>query len=212
MTAPDLVNDLADQAYYRLLPRLDGRVVVGVSNRHVHLSHEDLGILFGLNEFEVYRKVRQPGEFAATQTVTVTGPKTSFEKVRCMGPCRKATQAELSLTDCRLLGITAPITQSGHLDEAVWLDITGPRGTIRRPAGMVAARHIHMGDADARALGLKDQDLVSVAFPGVRAATVDNFIIRCKPEWVPEIHLDTDEANAFGVTSGDVGWIQRRRP
>jgi len=203
-----LIDDIAERAYAKLLPLLrGGQVLVGVSNRHVHLSHEDLQTLFGLDEFEVYRPVRQPGEFAATQHVTVHGPKASFENVRCMGPCRAKSQAELSLTDCRALGLAAPITQSGHLDQAAWVDIEGPRGVIRRQAGMVAARHIHMGDADARALGLKDQDLVSVEFDGIRGVVGHNFIIRTKPEWVPEIHLDTDEANAFGVSSGDFGRI-----
>ena len=210
MYTAELVDRLADEVYSRLVPLLDPmRVIIGISNRHVHLSHEDLGILFGLDEFDVYKQVRQPGEFAALQQVTVHGPKTTFENVRCMGPCRRLTQVELSMTDCRTLGITAPVTQSGHLDQATLLDIEGPNGTITRRAGMVAARHIHMSDADARRLGVKDQDHVAVEFEGPRGGIGENFIIRTKDEWVPEIHLDTDEANAFGVVSGDFGRILR---
>ena len=202
------IDFLADSVYAKLMPRVsDGRVLIGISNRHVHLSQEDLATLFGLDQFDLYRQVRQPGEFACSQLVNVHGPKASFMNVRCMGPCRPKTQAELSMTDCRVLGLQAPVTQSGHLDSAAWVDIEGPLGTVRRQAAMVAARHIHMGDADAAALGLKDQDLVSVEFEGVRGGVGHNFIIRTKPNWVPEIHLDTDEANAFGVASGDFGRI-----
>lgn len=207
----DLVNQLADQVYARYMRMQDPtQVVIGISNRHVHLNEEDLRILFGLDAFEVYKTVRQPGEFAAVQQVTIHGPKASFANVRCMGPCRKASQVELSLTDARALGISAPITQSGVLDEAAWLEIESPLGTIRRKAAIVAARHIHMGEAEAAGLGLKNQDKVSVEFGGTRGVTADHFIIRTAPNWKAEIHLDTDEANAFAVTTGDYGRIVRR--
>jgi len=213
MNPDELVDSLADEVYSRLVGLLDPmRIPIGISNRHVHLSQEDLGILFGLEQFDLYRQVRQPGEFAARQQVRVHGPKTAFDKVRCMGPCRRLTQVELSITDCRALGITAPVTQSGHLDQATWLEIEGPRGSVRRQAGIVAARHIHMSDQDARRLGIKDQDLVAVQFEGQRGGVGENFVIRTKDDWVPEIHLDTDEANAFGVVSGDFGRILKRKP
>ena len=210
MYPPELVTQIADLVRARLLSAMDqSSVVIGISNRHVHLSQEDLCILFGLDEFDVYRTVRQPGEFAAVQRVTVHGPKASLEKVRCMGPCRKLSQVELSMTDARALGIEAPVTQSGFLDDAAWLDIEGPRGVVHRKAGIIAARHIHMSDAEAEDLGLKNQDLVSVKFDGQRGVVADNFVIRTKPEWAAEIHLDTDEANAFGVSTGDFGRIVR---
>ncbi len=204
----DQVADIALAVYEKLAPLLDPtRVVVGVSNRHVHLSQEDLGILFGLDEFDLFRQVRQPGEFAAIQRVNVHGPKASFRDVRCMGPCRAKTQVELSLTDCHTLGLAAPITQSGHLDQAAMIDIEGPMGTISRPAAMVAARHIHLGPTHAAALGLSDQDLVRVRFDGIRGGLLDHVIIRVKPAWVPEIHLDIDEANALGLGQGAFGQV-----
>ncbi|MDR1790975.1 MAG: propanediol utilization protein [Propionibacteriaceae bacterium] len=193
----------------RMLALDPARVPIGVSNRHVHLDQADLYTLFGLDAFEVLKPVRQPGEFAAVQRVDVIGPRATFKNVRCMGPCRKASQVELSLTDARALGIQAPVTQSGHLENAAWVEIVGPHGTVRRQAAIAAARHIHMGDRHAAALGLQNQDLVRVAFEGTRGGVLDNFIIRTKPEWVPEIHLDTDEANALGVTSEDFGRIVR---
>lgn len=180
------------------------RIVVGVSNKHAHLSRVDLRTLFGQDEMTVHRPVRQPGEFAATEFIAVHGSKATFPKVRLMGPCRARSQVELSRTDCVTLGVDAPVTQSGHLDQAAPIDIEGPRGRIRLGHGaMVAARHIHMGPGHAERLGLADQDLVQVRFGGQRGGVLDNFVIRIKDEWVPEIHLDTDEAHALGIRSGD---------
>jgi putative phosphotransacetylase len=189
-----------------VLSRLENQIVVGVSNRHVHLSADDLATLFGLDAMAVFRDVRQPGEFAAEQFVAVHGPRTSFPRVRAMGPCRPQSQVELSRTDCITLGIDAPVTQSGHLANAGPIDIEGPKGSVHLEHGaLVAARHIHMGPGHAAAFGVADQDLVKVRFGGQRGGLLDNFIIRIKPEWVPEIHLDTDEANALGLRDGDHG-------
>lgn len=202
---------LIDEITRRVLVKLNGqedpyKIVVGVSNKHVHLSEKDLQTLFGIDRLTVFREVRQPQEFAAEQTVTVHGPRTSFTNVRVMGPCRPKTQVELSRTDCYALGIAAPITQSGHLDEAGPVEIEGPVGRITcEHAAIVAARHIHMGPSHATQLGVADQDLVKVMFGGQRGGVMENFIIRIKDNWVPEIHLDTDEANALHVKSGDFG-------
>jgi len=205
--AAQLVDRIGREVIARLTPALDPyAVVIGISNRHVHLSEKDLKTLFGLDEMPVFKPVRQPQEFAADLKVTLYGPKATFRNVRVMGPCRAKTQAELSLTDCRALGIEAPIVQSGHLDTAGPIDIEGPKGRIHVEHGaMVAARHIHMGPEHATAWGLHDQDLVKVRFGGIRGGVWDNFIIRVKDAWVPEIHIDIDEANALNVESGDFG-------
>ena len=193
-----------------VLTRLRFRIVLGVSNRHVHLSKEHLQTLFGLDELTRFRQVRQPGDFAAEQFVAVHGPRTTFPKVRIMGPCRPKTQVELSRTDCIALGIDAPLTQSGHLDHAAPIDIEGPLGRIHLEHGaMVAARHIHMGPSHAEQLGVADQDLVQVSFDGERGGVLSNFIIRLKDSWIPEIHLDTDEANALGLSDNDFGTMVR---
>ncbi len=208
MVGPD-PRQLVEEVTREVLSRLQDlqlRIVVGVSNRHAHLSREDLATLFGLDAMSVYRKVRQPGEFAAEQTIAVHGPRSSFPRIRLMGPCRPKTQVELSRTDCVALGIDAPVTQSGHLDNAGPIDLEGPCGRIHLEHGaMVAARHIHMGPGHARQFGVADQDLVRVGFGGERGGVLEHFIIRVKDEWVPEIHLDTDEANALGVRDGDFG-------
>lgn len=209
----ELSSRLVEEVTRRVLVRLQGlddplRIVIGVSNKHAHLSASDLRTLFGLDAMTVARAVRQPGEFAAEQTIAVHGSRTTFPKVRLMGPCRAKSQVELSRTDCIALGVDAPVTQSGHLDDAAPIDIEGPLGRLHLEHGaMVAARHIHMGPSHAAQLGVADQDLVRVAFDGERGGIMDNFIVRIKAEWVPEIHLDTDEANALGLKSGGFGEI-----
>ena len=181
------------------------RVVLGVSNRHVHLSPEDFRTLFGTSEPTVKAFVVQHGEFAAEQSLTVQGPRGSLERVRVMGPCRPRSQVELSRSDCYSLGINAPVVQSGHLDTAAPVTLIGPQGRVELDhAAIIAARHIHLGPNDAHRLGVSDQDLVRVRFEGDRGAVLDNVICRVKDNFTAEVHLDTDEANAVGARTGDI--------
>lgn len=179
------------------------QVPVGVSNRHVHLSQADFQTLFGRDTLTVKKYVRQPLEFACEETVAVHGPRGSFAAVRLMGPFRKQSQVELSRTDCIALGVDAPICESGHLDEAAPIDIEGPAGRIHLAhAAMVAGRHVHLGPDDAERMKLTDGQRVRVRIPGRRGGVLDNFLVRVKQDWIPEVHLDTDEANGVGVTHG----------
>ncbi len=206
MDEKQLVAKIVDEVLNRVHEATPTDCIVGISNRHVHLCDEDFKTLFGYDQPKVKTYVRQHGEFAAEESVTVRGPKGSLERVRVMGPNRPATQVELAKTDCRALGINAPTVQSGHLENAAPVEIEGPNGKVQKEhAAIVAARHIHMGPDDAAALGLKDQDLVSVEFPGDRGATVHNLICRVKPSYRLELHLDTDEGNAFDAKTGD--WV-----
>lgn len=198
-----LVSQIASRVVERLYEADPKQVIVGVSNRHVHLSDDDFRTLFGYAHPRVRRHVRQHGEFAAEESVSLVGPKGTLERVRVMGPNRAATQVELARTDCISLGVDAPIAQSGHLEHAASIEIRGSKGTVRRNAAIVAARHIHMGPGDASALGVKDQDLVKVKFGGLRGAVLENLIIRVKDSYTQELHLDTDEANALGAATGD---------
>lgn len=200
-----LVDEIARRVVDKLTELSDPTsIIVGVSNRHVHLSAEDLKTLFGLDEMTVKRYVRQPKEFAADHVVTVHGPKRSFTGVRVMGPCRAKSQVELSRTDCFALGLNAPVTQSGHLENAAPIEIEGPLGRIScEHAAIIAARHLHTGPEGAAQLGVKDQDLVKIRVDGERGGVLDNVIVRVKADWIPEVHLDTDEANGLGLRSGD---------
>ncbi len=181
------------------------RVVVGVSNRHVHLSPEDFLVLFGYEAPTVRKYVRQMGEFAAEESVTVKGPRASQERVRVMGPCRPRSQVELSHTDAHALGIPAPVRQSGHLDDAAPVTLIGPCGEVALDhAAIIAARHVHLGPSDAQRLGVRDQDMVRVVLEGDRGGVLHNVICRVKDNFVAEIHLDTDEANGLGSRTGEV--------
>lgn len=203
------VEDAVRRAVYHALGSLDpSLVVVGISNRHVHLTEEDFRVLFGQEAIEPLRFVRQRGEYAATQTVTIHGPRSSMQRVRVMGPCRKASQVELSKTDCFALGIPPVVAVSGQLSSAAPIDIEGPCGRISLPhAAIVASRHVHMGSEDATRLGLAHLDRVRVQIGGDRGGILDNVVVRVLDSYLPEFHLDTDEGNALGVRTGSIARI-----
>lgn len=204
MTDTQLIATLTQRVLARLAEADPRSVIVGISNRHVHLSDADFQTLFGYPAPQVKKHVRQHGEFAAEESVTLHGPKGAMARVRVMGPNRAATQVELSRTDCFALGIDAPMAQSGHLEQAAPIEIEGPAGRIAlERAVIVAGRHIHMGPSEAAALGVADQDRVSVMFDGERGGRLDNFLIRVKASYLLELHLDTDEGNAIGARTGD---------
>ena len=140
------------------------KIQIGVSNRHVHVSKEDLEILFGKG-YELTKKadLKQPGQFAANEVVTIRGPKGQFENVRILGPVREKSQVEISLTDTFRLGVKAPIKVSGDLDNTPGLEIIGQCGTVQIPYGtIVALRHIHMTPEQAKKIGITDKEIVDV--------------------------------------------------
>ena len=204
MTESQLIATLADRVLARIAEQDPRRVVVGISNRHVHLSDADFLTLFGYAAPQVKKYVRQHGEFAAEESVTLHGPKGTMARVRVMGPNRPQTQVELSRTDCFALGINAPMAQSGDLGHAAPIGIEGPAGRVSlEHAVIVAGRHIHMGPSEAAELGVKNHDRVSVQFDGERGGRLDNFLVRVKDSYLLELHLDTDEGNAIGARTGD---------
>ena len=204
MSDSQLIASIVDKVLERIAEADPQQVVVGISNRHVHLCDADFLTLFGYPAPQVKKNVRQHGEFAAEESVTLHGPKGTMARVRVMGPNRSASQVELSRTDCFALGIKAPMAQSGHLETAAPIEIEGPAGRVSLDhAVIVAGRHIHMGPSDAAALGVHDQDRVSVLFGGERGGRLDNFLVRVKDSYLLELHLDTDEGNAIGATTGD---------
>ena len=200
-----LIEEVTRRVVYQAFGLADPfLVVVGISNRHVHLTEEDFRVLFGRTDITVKKDVRQRGEYAAAETVTVHCPKGSLPRVRVMGPFRTRSQVELSRTDCLALGIDAPILQSGDLDAAAPVELEGPAGRLPlEHAAMVAGRHVHLGTPDADALGVTDGQRISVRLGGRRGGVLDHVLVRVKESYVSEIHLDTDEANALGVRTGD---------
>lgn len=184
-------------------------LLVETSARHVHLSAEDLETLFGKDyELNFRKDLSQPGQFATFDRVDVVGPKRTLSGVTILGPTRPHTQVEISLTDARSIGITAPIRESGDLEGSAPCKIVGPCGEVELDYGVIIAkRHIHMRPEDAEAFGVVDKQVVSVKIPTAeRAAILSDVVVRVSPKFSLAMHLDTDEANAIGF-AGEEGEI-----
>nr|PZN03760.1 MAG: propanediol utilization protein [Bacillota bacterium] len=184
-------------------------VVINVSARHVHLSQEHLEVLFGKGyKLTPLRELMQPGEFAAKETVIVVGPKGIIQNVRVLGPVRKKTQVEISKTDGYTLGIDPPVRDSGNHEGTPGCVLVGPMGGVRIEKGVIAAmRHIHIPDWFAAENGIQDRSFLKVLVEGERKIIFDKVLARVSPNFVLEMHVDTDEANASGIKSGERGFI-----
>lgn len=181
------------------------RLTVGVSARHVHLSPTDLATLFGAgNELTVKNTISQPGQFAANESVEVVGPRNTFT-MRIIGPCRGASQVEVSLTDARALGLAdVPVRLSGDIAGTPGIILRGPKGQVTLEQGViVAARHVHMTPEDAADFGVQDRQMVRVRLGQERSVVLENVMVRVSTTAGLELHIDTDEANAAGVRHGD---------
>ena len=191
------------------LERFQRSVPIGVSNRHIHLDRADMDILFGRDSELTFKKeLGQPGQYACEEMVTLHGPKGELSRVRVLGPLRSESQVELSVTDGFALGVRPPIRESGRLEGTPGVTITGPRGTVEKTAGTIAAlRHIHLDPETAGRIGVRDQQMVKVEIGGLRGAVLHNVLIRVSDRFAPEMHIDVDEANALGVKNGDRAYI-----
>lgn len=182
-------------------------VTCNVSNRHIHVTKEDLETLFGPGaELEVRNHLMQPGQFASEQTVSlIAGRGRVIENVRILGPCRRYTQVEISRTDGFFLGIRPPVRNSGDLKGTAGGTLVGPKGTLVLKEGIIIAdRHIHTTPEVAERFGVQNNDFIRVRIGHTDKPTIlDRVRIRVLDEFVMEMHLDNDDANACGVTSGD---------
>jgi acetate kinase len=181
-------------------------IPVGVSVRHVHLSRPDCDALFGAGyELARRRDVTQPGQFVTRETVDLIGPKGEIRNVAIINPLRKATQVELSATDARQLGVDPPLRESGQLQGTPGLKLRGPAGELEIPSGVILAmRHVHMHPKDAQTFGVSDKDVIRVRAEGDREMTMGDVVVRVNEAYALDLHLDTDEANAAGLTSASV--------
>ena len=178
------------------------KIMVETSARHVHLSEKDLAALFGPDAKLTNKKdLSQPGQFACFERVTVVGSKGELAGVSILGPVRKETQVELSLTDARKIGIVAPIRESGDIDGTPGCKLIGPAGEVEISRGVIAAkRHIHMTPDCAAEYGLQDKQVVSVKVDyNDRALVFGDVVVRVRSDFAPAMHIDTDESNAAGL-------------
>lgn len=185
------------------------QVTVEISARHVHVTEQTLEILFGKGyKLTPKKNLSQPGQFACEEKVTVVGPKSSL-KASILGPCRNADQVELSLTDARAIGVTAPIRESGDVAGSGSCKLVGPCGEVELSEGVIAAkRHIHMTVAEGEKFGLSDKQVVSVKLATAdRALIFDDVVVRVSDKYALAMHIDTDEANAACVPGSCIGEI-----
>jgi putative phosphotransacetylase len=185
-------------------------ILVEVSARHIHLSRADMDILFGEgSELHPIKDLSQPGQYASEEKVTLKGPK-GTAGVRVLGPLRKETQVELSLTDARSLGVKAQIRESGDLEGTTGgLTIVGPKGEIAIERGVIAAkRHVHMTPEDAAEFGVNNGDIVAVRIETAgRSVVFADTVVRVSPNYSLAMHIDTDEANAAAIAGEAQGTL-----
>ncbi|MBC1462755.1 phosphate propanoyltransferase [Listeria welshimeri] len=179
-------------------------IPIGVSNRHIHLTEKDYNQLFPDEPIQVKKWLKQPGEFAAEQTLTVVSDKDELQRVRILGPLRKFSQVELSKTDARMLGMKIPIRVSGDIEGTPGIKLVSKYGEVCLPKGaIIAKRHIHLPESVANEYGVKQGEEVSVLVGSeIRSVVLNHCTIRINNQFIPEMHIDTDEANAADI-AGD---------
>lgn len=181
-------------------------IPVGVSNRHIHLTHAHVEQLFGKGyTLTPLKDLSQPGQYACKELLTIVGPSLRpIEKVRVLGPERSASQVEISRTDSYLLKVKPPVRESGDLAGSAPITIIGPCGIVTLSEGcIIANRHIHMSPADGARFGVKDGDYVTVDATGERRTRFYDVQVRVSEKFRLEMHLDTDDANAAALRNGD---------
>ena len=189
---------------------MSNQVIVETSARHVHLSEEHIAILFGAGHELTFKKdLSQPGQFACEERVSIVGPKNTIKNVIVLGPARKASQVEVSLTDARTLGVSAPVRESGDVANSGPCKLVGPCGEVELTEGVIVAkRHIHFTPAEAAEAGVEDKQIVMVKVESADRTTIfGDVVVRVHPNFSAAMHIDTDESNAacaFGQVYGEI--------
>jgi putative phosphotransacetylase len=186
------------------------KIPAETSARHIHLSKRDFEKLFGKKLSLVpIRKLSQPGEFASKEKVEIINEKNKLG-LRVVGPFRKESQVEISLTEAYNLNLNPlpKIRISGNIEGTTKVLIKGPRGQLRIPV-IIAQRHLHCSEKDAKILKLKNNQLIKIKISGKRGLTFDNVTVRIKENFKTALHLDTDEANAAGISEKAFGEIAK---
>lgn len=180
-------------------------IKVGVSNRHVHLNKNDLEKLFGENyELKKLKDLTQPNQYACEEEVTIKTEKNIINNVRVLGPTRNYTQVEISKTDAYFLGLNPPVRDSGDLEGSSEITIVGPVGEIKVLGCIIANRHIHLTKEDIKKYNLDETKLYDVIIEGEKGGIISNVKLKVDDNYLFELHIDTDDANAHFVKNGDI--------
>ena len=179
------------------------KVLLGVSNRHVHLTEEDYKVLFGDEPLGKVKDLVQPGQFSSDKKVSLKTEKRTIDNVRLLGPLRSYTQVEISKTDSFALGLNPPIRNSGDLDGSETITIVGPLGEVTKPCCIIANRHLHINPTQRQELGLVGVDKVCAKITGEKETIFQDVYIKESPDFTLELHLDTDDGNGSFAKSGE---------
>lgn len=188
------------------------KIPIETSARHIHISKEDFETLYGKDaQLHYIKELSQPGQYLCRERLNVIGPRGTFENMAILGPFRKETQIELSLTDTRKLGIPGIIRQSGDIEGTPGCILKGPEGELEISRGVIVAkRHIHMTPDNALTLNVRDNDEVFVLTKSYgRALIYADVVVRVSWDYRLAMHVDTDEANAFSSDAEPYGVIIR---
>lgn len=181
------------------------KIKIGISNRHVHLTKEDVDILFGKDYKLTPRNyLYQPGQYATEETVTLKTQKNIKEHVRIVGPIRSYTQVEVLEEDKEYFGINPPTRNSKDLEGSETMTIIGPKGEITKEnICIIANRHIHINTRDKGKL--KEDDIVTVE---VNSTILDNVHIKIDDSFKTELHINKDDAIKNNITSESVAILK----
>jgi putative phosphotransacetylase len=207
-----VVEHMVRQAVYQRLGKpmpkpaaAPNPLVVNVSARHCHLTQEAVETLFGKgHQLTVHKWLYQEGQFAATETLTLIGPRSRvISNLRILGPCRTLNQVELSYTDGIALGFDLPLRISGDIKGTLGCMLMGPAGFFEMSEGVIRAlRHVHMAPDDAAYYGVKAGDAMKLKIGGPCGISLDRLLVRVDKSFKLEVHIDTDEGNACNLLPG----------
>lgn len=183
------------------------RVKLNVSAHHVHLTKSAIEQLFN-HDLTVRNKLNQPSFFASNETVNIKTDKGEIKNVRVIGPARDYNQVEVTKSDARILGLNPPVRKSGDLTNAEKVIIYTDKGEVVGNYAIIIDRHVHMSESDAKRLNVQDDDILKLVVGGSKPGIM---LVNAKvtEDGYFEVHLDTDDANAFLITPGDIGILRK---
>ena len=203
------MNEIVEEVVKRIQQQQQNTFEVEASGRHVHLSRQEIDALFGPGyQLTKVKDLSQPGQFVCKERITVAGPKGLFQNVVILGPERSESQVEVSMTDTRILGINAPVRESGKTEGIPGVTLMNGSAVVTLSHGLIVAkRHIHMTPEDALKNKVSNSQIVQVKVEGTRPLIFDDVVVRISPRFATYMHIDYDEANACGLTKGARGYI-----
>ncbi|EGO5116674.1 phosphate propanoyltransferase [Enterococcus faecalis] len=209
MNKLDSMNEIVEEVVKRIQQQQQNTFEVEASGRHVHLSRQEIDALFGPGyQLTKVKDLSQPGQFVCKERITVAGPKGLFQNVVILGPERSESQVEVSMTDTRILGINAPVRESGKTEGTPGVTLMNRSAVVTLSHGLIVAkRHIHMTPEDALKNKVSNSQIVQVKVEGTRPLIFDDVVVRISPRFATYMHIDYDEANACGLTKGARGYI-----